>query len=256
MFVETSRNQQISVLGTQVAISSLGDASSRVLQLVAQQHGGYVCLANVHMCMEAIDEPQFAQVLQQAALVVADGRPILWAQRLLGFKIAQQVRGQDLMNQLCVTAAQKKLNIGLYGGASDLVLTKVKAQLHRANPTLQISYAFSPPFKKLTDEEMAEIATDINAAQVDILFVGIGCPKQELWMAAQKGKIKCVMLGVGAAFDFISGSKSHAPKWMQYVGLEWLFRLCSEPGRLWKRYLIQNPRFIFFFLKQLLSGAK
>jgi N-acetylglucosaminyldiphosphoundecaprenol N-acetyl-beta-D-mannosaminyltransferase len=256
MFVETSRNQHISVLGTPVAISSLGDASSTVLQLVAQQQGGYVCLANVHMCMEAIDEPQFALVLQQAALVVADGRPILWAQRLLGFKKAQQVRGQDLMNQLCVTAAHKKLNIGLYGGASDLVLTKVKAQLRRANPTLQISYAFSPPYKKLTDEEMAEIATDINAAQVDILFVGIGCPKQELWMAAQKGKIKCVMLGVGAAFDFISGSKSHAPKWMQYAGLEWLFRLCSEPGRLWKRYLMQNPRFIFFFLKQLLSGAK
>jgi len=244
------------IIAMNVNVTSLKQASERVLSFAKERLSSYVCVSNVHMCMEVFDDRTFASVVNGADIVVPDGRPIFWAQRLLGFKTSQQVRGQDLMNQLCVDAAQLKLNVGLYGGASDLVLAQVKAELEKINPALQISYAFSPPFKKLSDLEMSNIAADINAAQVHILFVGVGCPKQELWMAAQKDHVHCVMLGVGAAFDFISGSKSHAPKWMQYVGLEWLFRLISEPGRLWKRYLIQNPRFIFYFVKQYFAGSK
>jgi len=244
------------IITMHVNVTSLKQASGQVLTFAKAKLSSYVCVSNVHMCMEVFDDQIFESVVNGADFVVPDGRPIFWAQRLLGFNTAQQVRGQDLMNQLCADAAKHHLNVGLYGGASTSVLTQVKAELQKANPELQIPFAFSPPFKKLSDLEMSEIAAAVNAAQVDILFVGIGCPKQELWMAAQKGQVHCVMLGVGAAFDFISGRKSHAPKWLQYLGLEWMFRLCSEPGRLWKRYLIQNPRFIFFFVKQLLSGAK
>jgi N-acetylglucosaminyldiphosphoundecaprenol N-acetyl-beta-D-mannosaminyltransferase len=239
-----------------VDVSRLPVACERIVDLATSGTGSYICVSNVHMCMEVHDNAPFAEVVNGADLVVADGRPIFWAQRLLGFPEAHQVRGQDLMNALCQRSLASGLKVGLFGGATDDVLQLVKTKLATSYPGIDISYCYSPPFKKPSEAEMAQLAADINKAEVQILFVGIGCPKQELWMAAQKGHVHCVMLGVGAAFDFISGSKSHAPKWMQYLGLEWLFRLVSEPGRLWKRYLIQNPRFIFFFVKQLLLGAK
>ncbi len=241
-----SENQQISVLGTQVAISSLGHASAAVLQLV-QQQGGYVCLANVHMCMEAIDEPKFAQVLQHAALVVADGRPIFWAQRLLGAAQAKQVRGLDLVLTLCQQMQQQGLRLGLYGGQDEALLIQLKTRLLQRYPELEIVYAYAPPFRPLTSDEDARQIAAITASKVDILLVGLGCPKQEYWMAAHRHKLSAVMLGVGAAFDFIAGRKSHAPRSMQALGLEWLFRLLSEPQRLTGRYLKHNPRFILRF---------
>lgn len=257
MNVSDSMMNSISkVISMNVHVTFLEQSSDQILLLANDKSSSYVCVSNVHMCMEVYDDHNFASVVNSADLVVPDGRPIFWAQRLLGFNEAQQVRGQDLMNYLCANAARNQLNIGLYGGSSEAVLSKVRAELLKLHPELQIPYAYSPPFKNLSSLEMADIADAINTAGVNILFVGIGCPKQELWMAAQKGSVNCVMLGVGAAFDFISGSKSHAPRWMQYAGLEWLFRLISEPSRLWKRYLIQNPRFIFYFIKQLLSGKK
>jgi N-acetylglucosaminyldiphosphoundecaprenol N-acetyl-beta-D-mannosaminyltransferase len=129
------------------------------------------------------------------------------------------------------------------------VITKLKQQY----PAIKIIYSYSPPFRQLTEEEDQQVIDQINQSEVYVLFVGIGCPKQEIWMAEHKQHLQCVMLGVGAAYDFIAGTKQHAPRWMQKIGLEWLFRLASEPKRLWKRYLKQNPRFIYHFTKQLIK---
>jgi len=240
------------VLTMDVDVTALRLVVDKVLQLACVNKGAYVCVSNVHMCMETFDLVDFCKVVNEADLVIPDGKPLSIAQKLLGHKGAQQVRGQDIMNALCALSGEKSLSIGFYGGSSDAVLNLVKTNLLAQFPDIKISYAFSPPFRVLSEPEDTEVVEQINKAKVDILFVGIGCPKQEIWMAGHKDKLSCVMLGVGAAFDFIAGDKKHAPRWVQKMGLEWLYRLCSEPRRLWKRYLSTNPRFIWYFLQQWL----
>ena len=236
-----------------VDLTDLSLSVDRVIALSKANKGAYVCVSNVHMCMEAFDSPDFGKVVDQADFVIPDGKPISVAQKLLGYKDAVQVRGQDIMNALCEISGAKNINIGFYGGGSDAILDQVKSNLIVQYPDIKITYAFSPPFRPLSDEEDLNVVENINTEKVDILLVGIGCPKQEIWMAEHKDKVSCVMLGVGAAFDFIAGNKKQAPRWMQNSGLEWLFRLSSEPGRLWKRYFKQNPRFVWHFFFQLLK---
>nr|WP_306800221.1 WecB/TagA/CpsF family glycosyltransferase [Endozoicomonas sp. YOMI1] len=202
--------------------------------------------------METFDSDEFSKVVNNADLVVPDGKPLVWGQKLLGHKEAQQVRGQDLTMELCKLAAGQQLKVGFYGGMPE-TLVIMKERLVEQFPSLDIFYDFSPPFRPLTPAEDNDVVNAINDSGIQILFVGIGCPKQERWMAEHKDKLHCVMLGVGAAFDFIAGNKKHAPRWMQAIGMEWLFRLLNEPQRLWKRYLKQNPRFIWYFTQQLLG---
>lgn len=166
------------------------------------------------------------------------------------------MRGQNLMEALCAKAEIQELSIGLYGGESEAILNFVKMELTRAYPNLSVVYAYSPPFRPLTENEDAIVVQQIKESRADILFVGIGCPKQEKWMFEHKEKLSCVMIGVGAAFDFISGNKRHAPLVLQSLGLEWLFRLCNEPKRLGSRYLKNNPRFVLLFLQQLIFKRK
>ena len=245
-----SRSTVISMI---LDITNIKSVISNVELLLKEGVASYICVSNVHMCMEVFDSQRFADIVNNADLVIPDGRPIFWAQKLLGHKNAEQVRGQDIMNELCSVSGVKKLNIGLYGGSSDALLAQVITKLMQSYPDINITFSYSPPFRPLTTSEDENIISKINESEVNVLFVGIGCPKQEIWMAEHKQHLNCVMLGVGAAFDFIAGSKNHAPSWMQKFGLEWLFRLCSEPRRLWKRYLKQNPRFIYHFMKQLIK---
>lgn len=240
------------IISMEVTVTNLDHSVQYVLNRAAEREGAYVCVSNVHMCMETFDSPDFERVVNGADLVVPDGRPIYWAQKLLGEKSASQVRGQDLMNELCNKSAQGSLKVGLYGGSDMAVLDEVRNKLGEEFPNIKIVFSYCPPFRPLTDTESNHVVGQLNESGVDILFVGIGCPKQERWMAEKKSEVNCVMLGVGAAFDFISGEKKHAPRLMQRLGLEWLFRLLSEPKRLWKRYLRQNPRFIYYFAKQAL----
>ena len=158
----------------------------------------------------------------------------------------------DLTHALCKYSADENVKVGFIGGAPE-TLESMQAELTRLYPTINISYVFSPPFRELSDSEKQDIITDIRQSEINILFVGLGCPKQERWMAENKHQLNCVMLGVGAAFDFIAGNKKHAPQIMQKLGLEWLFRLLSEPKRLWKRYLSTNPKFVALFLLQMLG---
>jgi N-acetylglucosaminyldiphosphoundecaprenol N-acetyl-beta-D-mannosaminyltransferase len=228
-------------------------ALNLVESLAKQNKGAYVCVSNVHMCIEVMGCNDFQSIVNDADVVIPDGKPLSWAQKLLGHNDAEQVRGQDIMNGICAASGEQSINIGLYGGSSAELLAVVNNILLASYPGINITYAFSPPFRPLTGAEDADVVAAINEAKVNVLFVGIGCPKQERWMAAHKDKLSCVMLGVGAAYDFIAGSKKEAPRWIQGIGMEWLFRLCSEPKRLWRRYLYTNPRFIWHFGKQLIK---
>ncbi|MBU4264376.1 MAG: WecB/TagA/CpsF family glycosyltransferase [Proteobacteria bacterium] len=235
-----------------VAVISYENAAEMIIKWTSDNLGQYVCVSNVHMCMESFDSSEFCQVVNNADLVVPDGMPLVWALKLLGEKQACQVRGSDLLLTVCAKAEKKNIPIGLYGGTPDS-LQDFKSFLAQEFPSLHIACCISPPFRALDVQEEAAYVKQINASGVRILFVGIGCPKQEKWMAAHNDRLGCVMIGVGAAFDFFSGRKKHAPRWMQKSGLEWVFRLANDPQRLWKRYLKHNPRFVWYFLKQWLS---
>lgn len=238
------------ILTMKVDATTYEKASSKIISWAQKSLSKYVCVSNVHMCMETFDHENFKTIVNNADMVVPDGKPLVWTQRLLGEKSASQVRGSDLLLHVCKQADQKGIPIGLYGGTPESLKDFI-VFLNHTFPNLKIPFAVSPPFRKITEEEDQHYIDQIKASGTKIVFVGIGCPKQENWMAAHKNKIPCVMIGFGAAFDFFSGRKRHAPRWMQKAGLEWAFRLASDPGRLWKRYLKHNPRFIFHIIKQL-----
>ena len=227
-------------------------AIEKIAELVREKNGGYVCFSTVHMVMESYDHKDYGAKINAADLIVTDGMPIVWMQKLQGKKKASRVRANDLMIMLFEFAAGNNLSVGFYGGKQE-VIDAIRERAEKELPNLQIAYAFSPPFRPLTDEEDEEIVAEIQNAKPDILFVGLGCPKQESWMSAHKNRLKSVMLGVGASFDFYAGNVKESPAWLGKLGLEWLFRLTQEPKRLWRRYLILNPRFIWLAAMQLIG---
>lgn len=206
--------------------------------------------ANVHMLMEGYDDPAFQEVINTADLVVPDGVPLVWALKLLGHKEATRVYGPTLTLHVCEAAAREGVPIGLYGGTPESLLD-FKAFLHHEYPGIQMACAIAPPFRPLSQEEDDAYTQQILDSGARILFVGIGCPKQEWWMYNHRDRLPLVMLGVGAAFDFHSGRVKQSPAILQRLGLEWLFRLVMEPKRLWKRYAKHNPRFVALFARQL-----
>jgi N-acetylglucosaminyldiphosphoundecaprenol N-acetyl-beta-D-mannosaminyltransferase len=241
------------VLGMRVdALTSYEDASQHVARWARDRRSAYVCVATVHMVMEAFDSSAFQRVVNGADLVTPDGRPLVWTLRSLGVRGATQVRGTDLTTHVVERAAREGIPIGLYGGTPDLLEAFVGI-LEKRFPGVRVVCQIAPPFRPLTPEEDETVTKEILSSGARILFVGIGCPKQERWMEAHKERIPAVMLGVGAAFDFHTGRVRQAPLWMQVAGLEWLFRLIMDPKRLWKRYARHNPRFVALFLLQLLG---
>ena len=242
------------ILGQRVDYTTYDRATAQVLEMVDDGRGGYVCISTVHMVMEGHDDPDFQRIVNGADLVTPDGMPLVWGLKLLGIKQAERVYGPALTPILCGEAARQGVAVGFYGGAGE-VLERMKANLLRDYPDLNIAYLYSPPFRPLTEQEDEQVVRDITVSGARVLFIGIGCPRQERWMATHKDRLTMPLLGVGAAFDFIAGIKPQAPGWMQRAGLEWLFRLVSEPKRLWRRYLYHNPRFVYKFILQL-SGLK
>lgn len=249
------KNPSKNILKMHVDITSYNDVSKLVIEWIKLSGSRYICLANVHMCMETYDDLNLLEVVNQADLVVPDGRPLVWALRRLGHECVSQVRGSDLFIILCKEADKQGIPIGFYGGTNH-ILRDINTYLNIKFPALQIVASISPPFRNLSDEEDDEYVKEINESGARILLVGLGCPKQESWMAAHKNRINCVMIGVGAAFDFISGRKKSAPRLMQQCGIEWLYRLVNEPLRLWKRYVKHNPRFLWLIFKQILAEQK
>lgn len=228
-------------------------ATARILDWAGKRESRYVCVATVNNIMTGYFDPEFRRMHNDADLVTSDGMPLLWGLRLLGVREGERVYGPELMPRVCEAAAREGVPVGFYGGAPD-VLDELVVRLGTRYPGLRIAYAESPPFRPLTEDEEAEVVDAVRASGARILFVGLGCPKQERWMARHRGVIPAVMLGVGAAFDFQAGRKPTAPRWMQRSGLEWLFRLATEPRRLWRRYVMQNPTFIVLFARQLIRS--
>lgn len=246
------RIMYISILDVHINPTSYGAVTKTVIGWAARCESRYVCVANVHMVMEAHDSPEFMDVINKADLVTTDGMPLVWMLRLKGYPDQQRVYGPTLMLHVLEAAVSENLPVGFYGSSPE-VLRSLITKMQERFPSLRVAYSFSPPFQEMIRLEDAEIVDSINASSARILFVGLGCPKQEKWMAEHRGKVNAVMLGVGAAFDFHAGLKSQAPAWMQKIGLEWLYRLVTEPRRLWRRYLYHNPRFIFIAIVDLLG---
>jgi N-acetylglucosaminyldiphosphoundecaprenol N-acetyl-beta-D-mannosaminyltransferase len=240
------------ILGSRIDITSYEDACDRIQAWAIAQTSCYIIAANVHVVMTAYWNPTYRQVVNNAALVTPDGMPLVWALRLLGQQHATRVYGPDLMLAWCQRASNMNLSIYLYGG-TNAMLQQLQQKLRSQFPQLIIAGVYAPPFRELSPAEEAKDIERINASGAKVVFVALGCPKQEYWMARQQGRIHAVMIGVGAAFAFHSGKVKQSPRWIMAVGLEWLYRFAVEPKRLWKRYLINNPAFILLFGMQLLK---
>jgi N-acetylglucosaminyldiphosphoundecaprenol N-acetyl-beta-D-mannosaminyltransferase len=240
------------ILGMRVDATSYPDAVRRIVNWTGDGRSRYVCVANVNNVMEAHDNRAFMAVMNGADLVTPDGVPLAWGLRWLGIESAGRVYGPDLTVSVLSAAAERGIPVGFYGG-EPACLSDLMSVVRMRWPRLNVAYNYCPPFRQLTPDEDKEVIDEINASEARILLVGLGCPKQEVWMARHHGKLNCVMIGVGAAFDFISGRKKQAPRIVQSMGMEWAFRLMSEPKRLWKRYLKHNPRFVTLFGLQLLG---
>jgi N-acetylglucosaminyldiphosphoundecaprenol N-acetyl-beta-D-mannosaminyltransferase len=212
-----------------------------------------VCVANVHMLIEAYRDSSFADVLKQADLVTPDGMPLVWMLRLMGSERSQRVAGMDLFLATCQQAAAKGISV-FFLGSEPSVLDKIRTRLAEEFPTLKVAGMESPPFRPLSSAEDLAIVETINASGAGIVFVSLGCPKQERWMAQHHEQVQAVMLGIGAVFPLYARLVTRAPKLVRNSGLEWLYRLSQEPTRLWKRYMSTIPLFLWLAIKQLLTS--
>jgi N-acetylglucosaminyldiphosphoundecaprenol N-acetyl-beta-D-mannosaminyltransferase len=242
--------ERANVLGVGVSAIDLTQCAQLILEAVRQNRKGYVAVTGVHGVSEAQTDREFRRILNSAFLNTPDGMPMTWVGRLQGFKKMDRVYGPDLMLELCAASMDGSVRHFLYGGAPG-VAEALQSSLESRFPGLCVCGTYTPPFRPLNPEEESELVTQINSLRPDILWVGLSTPKQERFMAAYLHKLPVkIMIGVGAAFDIHSGRVRQAPYWMQRSGLEWFFRLCQEPGRLWKRYLIKNPLFVARILAQ------
>jgi N-acetylglucosaminyldiphosphoundecaprenol N-acetyl-beta-D-mannosaminyltransferase len=249
-----TRFESARIVSIEVSSLDYERGAAFVVDRLRKDLGGYVCLANVHMVMEAHDDPRFAEVVNGAQLVASDGMPLVWMLHALGHPNARRVYGPTFTLHLCEAAEREGLPIALYGGTDDS-LAAFRRFLQENYPRLEVACAIAPPFRPLTDEEDREFTTRIRTSGARMVFVGIGCPKQERWMAEHADRIpEAMMFGVGAAFDFHSGRVSQAPRLLQQFGLEWAYRLVMEPRRLWRRYAVHNPRFVMLALGQILMS--
>lgn len=241
------------ILGSRINALSWNDALDTLSQWAGNHESCYICICNVHSVVTARQDPRFRDVINNADMATPDGMPLAWSLRRLGFPGQQRINGPDLMWKYCAHATTEGQSIFLFGG-TDTTLALLQERLRSAYPGLKIAGAYSPPFRSLSTEEEQKNVAMINDSGANVVFVSLGCPKQEIWMAEHRGRIKAVMIGVGAAFDYHAGTVTRAPLWMQNSGLEWLYRLISEPSRLWRRYIITNTLFVAYILRQFLTA--
>jgi len=231
------------VLGVPIDVVNQAEAVRRIADWGSRRESRVVCICNVHSVVTATRDPALQAALSRADMATPDGAPVAWMLRRQGAAGQQRVSGPDLMLAYCAHAAATGEPIFLYGSTT-ATLDLLQQHLHERWPALHIAGALSPPFRALSPAEEDEIRATIHRSGARTVWVGLGCPKQELWMSRQRGQLNAVMLGVGAAFDFHAGTMPRAPRWMQQYGLEWLHRLASDPRRLWRRYLVTNTLFI------------
>jgi N-acetylglucosaminyldiphosphoundecaprenol N-acetyl-beta-D-mannosaminyltransferase len=246
------QRQRIKILDILVDVLTLEKAVYRIEQWVKQRHKAYVCVAPVSTVVEAIDDTDYRRIINNADMVTPDGMPVVWTARLKGQKEIRRVYGPDLMRLICEDPCLSHLK-HFFLGATNETLSLLQECLREKNPDIQIMGVFAPPFLKQAQREEKAVIDRINQSGADILWVGLGSPKQDYWISLHRNLLDIpVIIGIGAAFDFLAGVKPQAPVWMRQCGLEWLFRLCCEPRRLWRRYLIGNIRFLWESGKEFL----
>lgn len=231
------------VVGVPVDVLRVDAALHRLLDWAVQRDSRYVCFVNVHSAVQATVDERHRVVLGGADMLAPDGAPIAWTLRAKGYAEQPRVDGPGTMWELLGHAERLGVAVGLYG-ATDATLDRLVQEIHARFPQLRLGYRHSPPFRELTPQEDQAVCRAIAESGIGLLFVGLGCPKQEFWMADHVGRLPCVMLGVGAAFEFHAGLATRAPRWMRESGLEWLHRLATHPGRLWRRYAYTNALFL------------
>ena len=242
------------VIGLPVAAGTMPLVSQEIVRLARAGRGGHVCVANVHMVVTARRDPHLRAVMESAAVVVSDGMPLVWRLRRAGFSEAEQVRGPNLTLELCRRAAAEGLPVYFYGGEPALIAT-ILERLRAELPDMIVAGAEAPPMLPARPAADPRTVERIRGSGARIVFVGLGCPKQEFWMQAYRPHLDAVLLGVGQAFAIAAGQVREAPAWMRRRGLEWLYRLAIEPRRLWRRYLVTNSLFIVYVMRETLAGT-
>jgi N-acetylglucosaminyldiphosphoundecaprenol N-acetyl-beta-D-mannosaminyltransferase len=255
--VDVPAPDTVDVLGVPLALTDYEQALDWIERAVAEDNRRYVCVCNVHTVMASAEDPELRQALSSSAVNVPDGQPLVWAMNALGHSIDDRVYGPELMARACGRSAANGTRFYLYGGRNQGALVQLALNLRQRYPGVKIVGGYSPPHRPLTEHERASVAQEINSSQADVVWVGIGVPKQEKWMAQMRPLLEApVLIGVGAAFDFHAGLVPQAPVWIQESGLEWAYRLVHEPRRLWRRYSRYNPRFVGAFARQLLRHRR
>jgi N-acetylglucosaminyldiphosphoundecaprenol N-acetyl-beta-D-mannosaminyltransferase len=245
------------LLGVPIALLDYAAAMDVMDGMIERRERGYVCAIAVHALMVSYEDEEMRAALLGSSLVVPDGRPLVWALSRLGHRLPDRVYGPELMSRYCSRAAERGHSVWLYGGHDDVALARLVATLEQRYPGIRIAGGYSPPHRVLTEQEEVDLARRINDDRPDVVWVGVGVPKQEKWMAHMRPRLDPPLLvGVGAAFDFEAGIKRQAPAWMQQRGLEWLYRLLQEPVRLGPRYLRYNPAFVAAFARQYLRERR
>ncbi|WP_159476905.1 WecB/TagA/CpsF family glycosyltransferase [Dyadobacter sp. 3J3] len=229
-----------------------------ILSLINEINSCYICVANVHMLVEAHNDPEFASIVNKAAITTPDGMPLVWSMNLLHGIKQDRVAGMDLLPDLLTETQKQKIPVYFYGGTQEM-LDKTEQFMYTNYPGSVIAGLHSPPFRPLTKIEEDYVAEKINKSGARLLFVALGCPKQEKWMASMKGRVMMPMIGIGGALPVMVGLQKRAPEWFQKASLEWLFRLSQEPKRLFRRYAVTNTKFLFLLfsakVRQLLFGV-
>lgn len=242
------------VLGFSIAALPFDAQMALMLRWAKSRLSKVVCIANVHMVVEAYQNQRFADVLHNADLVTPDGMPLVWMLRLMGVAGQERVAGPDVLSALCAKAPEEGVSL-FFLGSQTAVLEKMRMKLKQEFPDLKIAGMEPLPFRPLTKTEDAEIIQKINDSGAGIVMIALGCPKQENWMAAHRSKIQAVMIGLGGAFPVYAGIYRRPPRFIQLSGLEWLYRLIQEPRRLWKRYFNTMPTFMWLAVRQLAAGS-
>lgn len=244
--------ERVNILGVGVSAVNMAQALEIIASWIAVRQQRYVCVSNVHSIMSCQRDPELRAIHNRAGMVTPDGMPLVWLSRQAGYRHVERVYGPDLLLALCEYGLARGYRHFFYGGAAG-VAERLTERLQARFPSLQVAGTLTPPFRPLSAAEDAEITARLAQSGAHIIWVGLGMPKQERWMAAHTARLPQVLIGVGAAFDFHSGLKRQAPLWMQRRGLEWLFRLMSEPRRLWRRYLTTIPPFMILVAAQQLG---
>ena len=242
------------ILGVGISAVNMRISVATIEKWLQNREQNYVLNIPAHLIVDAQRDPELRRVINRAGLVNPDGMPVAWILRMMGFRQVDRVYGPDLMLAMCERSLERGYRHFLYGGWPPEVTGRLAARLRERFPGLRIVGEHTPPFRPLTPEEDQAEIEKINAADPDIVWCGLGAQKEEYWTSRHIGKVNAtVLIGVGAAFDFHSGTKKQAPRWMMRSGLEWFFRLLTEPRRLWKRYLLGNPEFLALVLRQALG---